>query len=60
MNGPGSLQKREKIALPVWDVTKNIDPLFFGDLRLEWPSIPEAILRSIIKKNFHFGFAGIY
>lgn len=60
MNGPGSLQGGEKVALPVRDATRDMDPLFFGDLRLECPSIPEAILRSIIKNDFHLGFAGIH
>lgn len=53
-------QGGEKIALPVWDATRDMNPLFFGDLHLEYPSIPEAILRSIIKNDFHLGFARIH
>lgn len=53
-------QGGEKVALPVRDATRDMDHLFFGDLRLEYPSIPEAILRSIIKNDFHLGFAGIH
>lgn len=47
INGPG-LQGEEGLAIPFREAAKGTDPIFFDDLRLEYPSIPEAILRSII------------
>lgn len=50
MNGPG-LQGGAKAMLPSRDATRGMDPLFFDDLRLEYPSISETILRSIINNS---------
>ena len=50
INGPG-LQKGTKATLPSRNATSDMDPLFFDDLRLEYPPIPEAILRSIINNS---------
>ncbi len=51
MNGPSSVQGGEKAALPAQDATSVMDPLDFSDLCLEYNSIPEAILRSIINNS---------
>lgn len=50
INGSG-LRKGTKATLPSRNTTSDMDPLFFDDLRLEYPSIPEAILRSIINNS---------
>ena len=49
------LHKGAKAVLSVRDATSGMDPFFFEVLHLEYPSIPVAILRSIIK-NLFFSF----
>lgn len=52
INGPG-LQGGAKAALPVRNAKRGLNPLFFDDLRLEYPSILEAILRFTINISLH-------
>lgn len=50
IDGPG-LQEGAKATLLSRDATRGLDPLFFDDLRLEYSSIPETILGSIINNS---------
>ena len=54
------LHKGAKAVLSVRDTTSGMDPFFFEVLRLEYLSIPVAILRSIIKTLFFFFIFYVY